>query len=174
MEYLFTLKYQLADADSDLDALVERLGEAGCDDALVGMGLPGRLALEFTREADSAEAAVRSALADVRRAMPTAVLIEAAPDLVGLSDVAQIVGVSRQNMRKLMLAHPATFPAPIHEGSASLWHLADVLGWLQARGGYPLAQATLDVARMALKVNVAKEARRLPRSAGAGLDALVG
>ncbi|CFN64479.1 DNA-binding protein [Bordetella pertussis] len=72
MEYLFTLKYQLADADSDLDALVERLGEAGCDDALVGMGLPGRLVLEFTREADSAEAAVRSALADVRRAMPTA------------------------------------------------------------------------------------------------------
>ncbi|WP_050857829.1 helix-turn-helix transcriptional regulator, partial [Bordetella pertussis] len=116
----------------------------------------------------------RSALADVRRAMPTAALIEAAPDLVGLTDVAQIVGVSRQNMRKLMLAHPATFPAPIHEGSASLWHLADVLGWLQARGGYPLAQATLDVARMALKVNVAKEARRLPRSAGAGLDALVG
>ncbi|CFN55919.1 DNA-binding protein [Bordetella pertussis] len=32
--------------------------------------------------------------------------------------MAQIVGVSRQNMRKLMLAHPATFPAPIHEGSA--------------------------------------------------------
>lgn len=54
MEYLFTLKYQLADADSDLDALVERLGEAGCDDALVGMGLPGRLVLEFTREAASA------------------------------------------------------------------------------------------------------------------------
>lgn len=112
MEYLFTLKYQLADADSDLDALVERLGEAGCDDALVGMGLPGRLVLEFTREADSAEAAVRSALADVRRAMPTAALIEAAPDLVGLTDVAQIVGVSRQNMRKLMLAHPATFRRP--------------------------------------------------------------
>ncbi|CFL88034.1 DNA-binding protein [Bordetella pertussis] len=95
MEYLFTLKYQLADADSDLDALVERLGEAGCDDALVGMGLPGRLVLEFTREADSAEAAVRSALADVRRAMPTAALIEAAPDLVGLTDVAQTLGRRR-------------------------------------------------------------------------------
>ncbi|WP_246766724.1 DNA-binding protein, partial [Bordetella pertussis] len=107
MEYLFTLKYQLADADSDLDALVERLGEAGCDDALVGMGLPGRLVLEFTREADSAEAAVRSALADVRRAMPTAALIEAAPDLVGLTDVAQIVGVSRQNR-----ARPAPASTP--------------------------------------------------------------
>ncbi|WP_340146689.1 hypothetical protein [Halomonas sp. PA16-9] len=38
MEYIFTLKYQLADSDSDLDALVERLGAAGCDDALVGVG----------------------------------------------------------------------------------------------------------------------------------------
>ncbi|MGE5331556.1 MAG: transcriptional regulator, partial [Nitrospirota bacterium] len=35
MEYTFTLKYQLAEDDCDLDALVERLGEAGCDDALV-------------------------------------------------------------------------------------------------------------------------------------------
>ena len=45
MEYTFTLKYQLADEDRDADALVERLGEAGCDDALVGIGQPGRLAL---------------------------------------------------------------------------------------------------------------------------------
>jgi hypothetical protein len=66
MEYTFTLKYQLADNDRTPDILVERLGEAGCDDALVGIGQPGRLALEFTREAESADAAVRSALADVQ------------------------------------------------------------------------------------------------------------
>ncbi|MBU5890001.1 DNA-binding protein, partial [Vibrio cholerae O1] len=76
-----------------------------------------RLALEFTREAVDADEAVRSALADVRRAAPSARLIEVAPDLVGLTDVADIVGVSRQNMRKLMLAHPGSFPAPVHEGS---------------------------------------------------------
>ena len=127
MEYIFTLKYQLADDDRDPDALVERLGEAGCDDALVGIGQPGRLALEFTREADNADAAVRSALVDVRRAIPSATLIEVAPDLVGLTDVAELIGVSRQNMRKLMLTHPGSFPAPVHEGSASIWHLADVL-----------------------------------------------
>jgi len=136
MEYTFTLKYQLTDDDRDPDALVERLCEAGCDDALVGIGQPGRLALEFTREAADADEAVRSALADVRRAAPTARLIEVAPDLVGLTDVADIVGVSRQNMRKLMLAHPGSFPAPVHEGSASIWHLADVLDWLQAKGSY--------------------------------------
>lgn len=174
MEYTFTLKYQLADDDRDADALVERLGEAGCDDALVGIGQPGRLALEFTREADSADAAVRSALADVRRAVPLARLIEVAPDLVGLTDVADIVGVSRQNMRKLMLAHPGSFPAPVHEGSASIWHLADVLAWLQARGSYTLAGDVLEVACVALQVNVAKEGRRLSRSASKELEALVG
>lgn len=174
MEYTFTLKYQLTEDDSDPDDLVERLGEAGCDDALVGIGQPGRLALEFTREADSADAAVRSALADVRSAVPSARLIEVAPDLVGLTDVAEIVGVSRQNMRKLMLAHPGSFPAPVHEGSASIWHLADVLAWLQAKGSYSLTKDVLDVAQVALQVNVAKEGRRLPRSASKGLEALVG
>lgn len=174
MEYTFTLKYQLADDDRDPDALVERLGEAGCDDALVGIGQPGRLALEFTREADSADAAVRSALADVRSAVPLARLIEVAPDLVGLTDVADIVGVSRQNMRKLMLAHPGSFPAPVHEGSASIWHLADVLAWLQVKGSYALAMDVLEVACVALQVNVAKEGRRLSRSASEELEALVG
>ena len=173
MEYIFTLKYQLADDDRDPDGLVERLGEAGCDDALIGIGQPGRLALEFTREADNADAAVRSALVDVRRAVPAARLIEVAPDLVGLTDVADIIGVTRQNMRKLMLAHSGSFPAPVHEGSASIWHLADVLIWLQAKGSYSLGKGVLDVARIALQVNVAKEGRRLPRSAYNELEALV-
>ncbi len=172
MEYTFTLKYQLAGDDSDPHMLVERLGEAGCDDALVGIGQPGRLALEFTREADSADAAVRSALADVRGAVPSARLIEVAPDLVGLSDVAEIVGVSRQNLRKLMLAHPGGFPAPVHEGSTSIWHLADVLTWLQTRG-YSLAGEVLAVAQVALQVNVAKEGRRLPEPASGELATLV-
>lgn len=110
---------------------------------------------------------MRSALADVRRAVPSARLIEVAPDLVRLTDVAEIVGVSRQNMRKLMLAHPDSFSAPVHEGSASIWHLADVLAWLQAKD-------VLEVARVALQVNVTKEGRRLPRSASKELEALVG
>ncbi|MBY6209649.1 MULTISPECIES: helix-turn-helix transcriptional regulator [Halomonas] len=162
MEYVFTLKYQLADQDSDQDALVERLGAAGCDDALVGVGQAGRLALEFSREADDAEQAIRTALADVRGVVPSARLIEASPDLVGLTDVADAVGVSRQAMRKLMLTHRATFPLPVHEGSASIWHLAEVLDWLNARGGYQIDAGVWEVARVALAVNIAKEAVRHP------------
>lgn len=173
MEYTFTLKYQLTPDDSDMDELVERLGEAGCDDALIGIGQPGRLALKFTREATDAEAAVRSALADVRSAIPSAKLIEAGPDLVGLSDVAEIIGVSRQNMRKLMLTHAGSFPAPVHEGSASIWHLSDVLNWLQAKGSYTLPKDVLDVACVALQVNAAKEGQRLPRAVFKELEALV-
>jgi predicted DNA-binding transcriptional regulator AlpA len=134
MEYTFTLKYHLAADDADTSAIVERLGAAGCDDALVGTGVAGRIALEFTREAASAEAALRSALDDVRRAIPGARLTEAGPDYVGLTDVADMLGMSRQNLRKLMLSHPASFPPPVHEGSASVWRLADLLGWFAERG----------------------------------------
>lgn len=172
MEYTFTLKYQLGDERRGPQELVEALGEAGCDDALIGIGQPGRMALEFTREAAGAHEAVRSALADVRRTVPAARLIEVTPDWVGLTDVAEMVGVSRQNMRQLMLAHPGSFPAPAHEGSASIWHLADVLAWMQARG-YALAPEILDVAQAALQVNLAKEGRRLPHPASGELEALL-
>ena len=97
MEYQFTLHYRLAETDNDFDAIVERLGEAGCDDALVGMGLPGCLGLDFVRAAKSAEAAMRSALADVRQAIPAAELIEAVPDFVGLSDAADVVGAQHRS-----------------------------------------------------------------------------
>ena len=170
MEYIFTLKYQLDKHESDSEALVERLGEAGCDDALVGIGQPGRLALEFTREAESAKAAVRSALADVKRAIPSVRLAEAAPDFVGLTDVAEIVGMSRQNMRKLMLAHRESFPAPVHEGSASIWHLAEVLVWLEGKGNYVLERGVLETAQATLEVNLAKEARRLPSKVARDLE----
>lgn len=163
MEYTFTLKYQLCEDDSDHDEIVERLGAAGSDDALVGVGQPGRLALEFTREAESAEAALVSALTDVKRAVPSARLIEAAPDFVGLTDAADVVGVTRQNMRKLMVNYPTSFPPPVHEGSTAVWHLADLLAWLEAKGGYDVDRSTADVAAAAMQINLAKAANQVTR-----------
>ena len=46
--------------------------------------------------------------------------------------------------------------------------------WLQARGNYSLTKDVLDVAQVALRVNVAKEGRRLSGMASEELDALVG
>ncbi|ATB64457.1 helix-turn-helix transcriptional regulator [Pseudomonas mosselii] len=160
MEYEFTLKYQLHDG-VDVDALIELLGEAGCDDAVVGSGQPGRLALAFAREGKTARDAMHSALENVRQVLPEARLIEASPDLVGLTDVAALVGVSRQNMRKLMLTHHRTFPAPVHDGSLSLWHLADILAWMQERGTHAVAQALHELAVVAMQVNVARAQERV-------------
>jgi predicted DNA-binding transcriptional regulator AlpA len=160
MEYTFTLKYQLAADDSDPAAIVERLGAAGCDDALVGTGVAGRIALAFTREAVGAEAALYSALEDIRRAIPGARLTEAGPDYVGLTDVADLLEMSRQNLRKLMLSHPATFPPPVHEGSASIWRLSELLRWFGGRG-YALDRALMDTANAVRQVNLAKDAAQL-------------
>lgn len=154
-EYDFTLRYSLASQDENLDHLVDRLHEAGCDDALIGLGGRGRLALDFTRESSSAFEAVSSATAAVRQAAPAAVLIEVAPDLVGASEVADLVGCSRQNIRQLMLGNWSSAPAPVHEGRQILWHLAEVLDWLTGDKGYSAGESLRDVARVAMQFNLA-------------------
>ena len=68
--------------------------------------------------------------------------------------------MSRQNLRKLMLANPDTFPDPMHEGSASLWHLSEILAWLEARGSYALERSIMEIASAALQVNLLKQTRR--------------
>jgi hypothetical protein len=164
MEFEFTLKFTLATDSPSVDELVECLGAEGCNDALVGIGQSGRIALEFTREADSAKQAIFSALADVKRAIPAAKILEVTPDFVGLTDVAELVGVSRQNMRKLALAHKDHFPVPVHEGSAALWHLAPVLTWLRERAAYAIPATLLDVAHIAMQINLAREASQIERN----------
>lgn len=162
MEYVFTLKYQLPAQDGEQAPVAQRLVAAGCADARILAGLRGRLMLAFTRAAAQADAALMGALEQVRRAVPGARLIEAGPDLVGLTDVATVVGVSRQNMRKLMLTHPSTFPSPMHEGnSSSVWHLVDVLGWMKSRGSYRIEAAVLEVAAVTKSINLMREGRHL-------------
>jgi hypothetical protein len=65
-EYSFTLKFNFSDAriDSVREALrnanryIEQLYESGCDDALIGIGKQGCIALNFTRSVASAFEAV--------------------------------------------------------------------------------------------------------------------
>lgn len=172
MEYEFTLKYQLDATDCHPDDLVERLGAAGCDDALIGIGQPGQLGFKFTRAAASAQDAVKSALAAIRQVVPTAKLVEAGPDFVGLTDVAELMGMSRQNLRKLMVANPATFPVQVHEGSAGVWHLSDLLTWLQQKD-YPVDASVADVSHTTRQINVLKELQNLPTDIEPALRVLV-
>lgn len=155
MEFDFYLKYQLADSFNDPTQVVEALGEAGCDDATIGIGLPGRVGLMFAREAESAVAALQSALADVKKALPGAKLIEVGPDFVGLSEVADMAKMSRQNLRHLM-TNNASFPPPTHDGTTGMWHLSDLLTWLKEKQ-YKVDDVLLEVALATRLANAAKE-----------------
>lgn len=156
MTYEFTLRFALCDADGDPERHLDRLAEAGCDDAAVGIGQKGRIALEFSREARSASQAILGALRDVRKAIPGARLLEATPDFVGLTDVARLLGCTRQNVRKLMIRHASDFPAPVHEGNPVLWRLSKVLTWAHSRG-LAIDEPLLEVARATHQVNLARE-----------------
>jgi hypothetical protein len=161
-DYEFTLKFRLPEPSADPETHLEALAKAGCEDALVGIGQPGRIALDFTRRARSAFDAIASAVQDVKRAIPGVELVEASPDFVGLTDIADLVGFTRQNMRKLVLGHAATFPPAVHEGNPSLWHLASVLSWLGEAQARPVDGVLLDIARTTMELNVARQARHLP------------
>jgi len=108
-----SLKFALGRPDADPESFIESLMNEGCDDALIGIGKPGRIALDFAREANSAEEAVLSALADVKRAIPAAEFVEATPDFVGVPDIAKLLGVSRQYIGKILKKNEQEFPLPM-------------------------------------------------------------
>lgn len=154
MEYEFSLKFKLPASQSKTDEVIELLGAQNCTDAMVGLGQPGYLGLDFIRESASAKEAVLSAIKDVQTAISHIELVEASPDYVGLSDVAEIVGQTRQNLRKIMIGHHQQFPAPVHSGNPSLWHLAEVLDFLKSR--QVLVSATVyEVAQATMQINLA-------------------
>lgn len=157
----------------DSDDVADRLYGHGCDDALVGIGHPGRIALDFTREAPSAYVALMSAIADVTTAVPGAALVEAAPDLVGVTDVADMVGRSRQNIRQLMVSCAGTVPAPVHEGKQALWHLAPVLRWLVSEKNYRISDDLMELADATMQVNLAADALQSDPEVEAELRALL-
>ena len=158
------MKFSLPKTSQNPEVFVERLGESGCTDALVGIGQTGRIAFHFTRQAHSAFDAVLSAIKNIKEAIPEAMLIEAAPDLVGLSDIAEILGYSRQNIRKLMMNNLVSFPVPIHEGKTVLWHLSSILSWVKERNRYQIDELLLDVANTNMQLNIAKESVHMDAS----------
>jgi hypothetical protein len=164
MTYDFKLTFTLPAAGPVPEKHLKALASNGCDDATVGIGLPGRIALDFSRDAASAEAAMLSAVRDVIRAIPGAGLAEASPDLVGLTDMADLLGFSRQNMRKLLLANAGSFPAPLHHGTTPIWHLALVLDWLQESKARFVEQALRQTAHVAMQLNLVRESKLLDKS----------
>jgi hypothetical protein len=164
--YSFVLNFNLPDPDARPECYVDALYEAGCDDATVGIGKQGMVGLDFSRAARDAELALKSAIKDVMTAIPGAALVQAGPDLVGLTDMAEIFGFSRQNMRKYATGpHGARqpFPAPAVLGEPSLWHLAEIASWMKANTTLPVPDRILEVSKAAAHLNFNLEKKRVKR-----------
>lgn len=160
-EYCFTVKFALETPTLDPEIYLDQLYEAGCDDALVGLGRPGEISLDFVREATSAKDAILGAIAQVKQVIPTARFVEVSPDLASLTDMAELLGCSRQNARKLIVDNRPASPAPIYQGQVAIWHLADVLGWLQRAKGYDIDVSLLEVAEVTKALNLVREWQRV-------------
>lgn len=155
-EFSFTLIFTLPQNQQDPALWIQALGENGCDDALIGVGVTGRIALNFIREAQTARQAVVSAIQDVKRIISGAGLVEVAPDLVGLTDIAELMGFSRQYMRKVMVNRPC-FPAPVHDGKTAIWHLESVLRWLRETGVSKVPLPLLELSAVTRQCNLQRE-----------------
>lgn len=153
-QYDFTLKYRLGDTDEDAEKHLEALAQSGCEDALVGIGQSGRISLNFIRESESALEAIAGAISNVQEAIPEAKLVEATPDFVGITDIAELLGFSRQYMRKLIETSGASFPEPVHEGKPSLWHLTDILAWFSERESRDIQSEVFEVSQINMQLNV--------------------
>ena len=107
-EFEFDLIFALPRKDLDQDAILDALFEAGCDDAVVGLGAPGLVGLAFTRSGESAGEVIAGAMEAALSALPEgAKLREVKPDLVSQGDVASRLRVSRQALQKRELPPPS-------------------------------------------------------------------
>lgn len=172
-EYDFTLKFQLPQSPIEPNDYVDRLYESGCDDAMIGLGKKGLISLNFIREAESAYIAIQSAITDVRKAIPSALLVEATPDFVGLTDTAKILGCTRQNIRNLIVKDELKSPLPIYEGTPSIWHLAEILMWLQAEKTYAINESLLEISKINMNLNIARNWQRIDLNSQENIKILV-
>jgi predicted DNA-binding transcriptional regulator AlpA len=165
-DFTFVLNFTLPRRDGNPEQYLDALYDAGCDDAAVGVGQYGMIGLDFTRAAACAKDAIRSAIENVCAAIPGATLVQAGPDLVGLTEMAVIFGFSRQNMRKYATGQSGVleaFPLPVVLGEPSLWHLAEIVAWLKLNTSIQPPDHVFEVSKAAAKVNFDVERKRLKK-----------
>lgn len=172
-EYDFALKFDFQNSKIDPNDYIEQLYKNGCDDALIGIGKRGYIALDFTRESPSAYEAISSAISAVKKVISSAILIEATPDFVGLTDTAKILGCTRQNIRNLIINSESRSPLPIYEGTPSIWHLAEILIWLKEEKMYSIDDSLLEVSKTNMDFNIARGWQKLDPALQENIMALV-
>lgn len=164
-EFQIVIKW---DHGGQIDVCLDALYRAGCDDATVSSGSLHYLGLDFIREGRSAEAALVTAIRDIKKAIPGAKLVRAEPYLLNLSELAFLFGYTKQNMRKYARGEMATvkadFPEPVVAGKTSYWYALEVAQWLDAQHVITIRQEALETLFALWSLNQALEKLHRPDS----------
>lgn len=143
--------------DGDVEARIDELFEAGCDDATFG-SVDGVHYADFDREAATLGEAISSAIAAVEWVGGLRVRRVEPDDLVTASEIAERMGRSRESVRLLIAGERGAgdFPAPVsHLRSRNrLWRWSDVVAWAGEADASEVSRAHLIAA-----VNAALELR---------------
>ena len=131
-QYEFTLV--LDGVDDKTAGLEDHVYEAGCDDSLINFR-NGTVYLDFTREANSLNEAVLSAIKQIESMEINAKVISIAPEnLVSESDIAKRLNLKKQAISlwvKGLRRKKVSFPKPVMKLSEAspLWRWHEVVEW---------------------------------------------
>lgn len=143
--------------DPQADDYESRFYEAGCDDATISFQ-KGHTIVDFSREAESIDVAIASAVEAVAAAGAKVDRIEPDP-LVSLSDIASRTGMTRAAITQYSKGQRGKgFPAPVARvtSDSPLWDWAVVARWL-----FRQAKLTREALVEAVVVKEANEALEL-------------
>jgi len=160
----FDLVFSLGGDEIDEADLLDRLFEAGCEDAVIGLGTPGLVAISLERSGADAETVIAHAARQIAPTLPAgSELREVRPDLVSQADVAARLGVTRQALQKRRLPPPSV--AGLYRAD-ELYHylersrgklkerLRGARGWFAASGGAKRLNAKLALGEIRFGKNV--------------------
>jgi transcriptional regulator with XRE-family HTH domain len=143
------------------DSFLDRLHEAGCDDALVFFK-DGYVCLDFSREAENAEDAVLSAIKDIGTSGIGGEIERVEPDdLAGLSEIARRVGVTRASLQKYARGISKIgkdFPKPVANiagAKRELYSAVEVMDWMCVKNRIVIPDQVVELSRVIAKTNQA-------------------
>lgn len=159
---LFNFTLTLSGVTSDTPGLEDALFAAGCDDALVCF-YGTAVYLEFDRESESLAQAVLSAINDIETSGIGARVESVDSTLVGLSDIAELTGLTRQAIALLKDGARGSrqFPGPVQrvKGNSPLWHWRTVIDWLASEGRIAADSSLIANAHILDSMNLALQLR---------------
>lgn len=161
--YSFTLIVEGPDLQDD--DLIDRVYEAGCDDAVVGSS-QGVQFLDFDREAQSLDVAILSGIRDIENLEGVTVVRIADAGLLTIADIAERTGRTRESVRLLIEGKrgPGGFPPPVTDPRRRrnrLWYWPEVARWFESTG---IGRAASDQEQILAAINAWLELRRLRKT----------